>query len=308
MSKITFHKFSARSDEQLGYASAVLAFTTWGLYPLFFKQLSRFGVIEILAHRILWSCVIFLVCLTLMSRLRGALRELYAPGRLREVVIATLLLTTNWFCFIYAVNTNRVLEASLGYFLIPVVNSIFGVVFFGENLNWLKIAATAVSFSGIVAVFIIAGIVPIISVTIALCFGAYGLMRKRSRLDSATGLFLETLVLCPFALGFILIAGTRIASLHAIDFTLLFCSGIITLVPLFAMVVAARRIEFNTLGFMQYITPIGHFLIAVLVYNEQISFGYGFAFATTWLAIALYLFGLTRPRAVKSPRRVASPR
>lgn len=286
---------SATHDERIGYASAVMAFLTWGIYPLFFKQLAGFGVIEILSHRILWSCVILLIVFSVMSRLRAALCLMRAPGYFGEVLPATICMSINWYCFIYAVDAGRVLEASLGYFLIPVVNAIFGVFFFGERLNRMKIAAVSVSCGGIVAAFIVAEIAPLISVCIALSFGAYGLMRKRSRLDSATGLFLETLLLCPFALAFLFIAGTNITVLGAGDGGLLVFSGMITLVPLFTMVAAAKRIEFNALGFLQYITPIGHFLIAVLVYEEDISTGHAIAFATTWIAIALYMLGLMRP-------------
>ena len=286
-------------DKQIGYASALVAFATWGVYPLFFKQLGGFGVVEILAHRVVWSFVILFIIFAAASRLRAALGEMRAPGCFAEVLPATVFMSINWGCFIYAVNSDRVLEASLGYFLIPVVNTIFGMVFFGESLNRLKIAAAVVSCGGIVAVFIVAEIVPVISLCIALSFGAYGLMRKRSRLDSATGLFLETLVLCPFALAFLFIAGASLTSLGALDAGLLVFSGVMTLVPLFAMVTAARRIEFNMLGFLQYITPIGHFLIAVLVYDETVSLGYGLAFATTWTAIALYSIGLLRPADCK---------
>lgn len=292
--------FPASDDKRIGYASAVLAFATWGIYPLFFKQLAHFGAIEILAHRILWSFVILLIGFIAMSRLRGALCRLREPGCFAGVLLATVFMSVNWYCFIYAVNSDRVLEASLGYFLIPVVNAIFGMTFFNERLNRLKIAATVISCGGIVAAFIAADIVPLISLSIALSFGAYGLMRKRSSLDSATGLFLETLVLCPFALAFLSVWGGRVILPSALDAGLLFFSGVITLIPLFFMVAAARRIEFNTLGFLQYITPIGHFGIAVLIYDEVVSLGYGIAFATTWLAIALYALGWARPLLVES--------
>lgn len=289
------------NHERLGYASAVLAFATWGIYPLFFKQLSRFGVIEILSHRVVWSFVILLIGFIALSHLRSALRQIRAPGCFASVLLSTLFISINWYCFIYAVSAGRVLEASLGYFLIPVVNTIFGIVFFGERLNRLKTIAVAISCAGIVVAFMVAEIAPFIPVCIALSFGAYVLMRKRSALDSATGLFFETLLLCPFAMVFLLIADTTPLS-ATVDTGLLVFSGVITLLPLFAMVVAARRIEFNTLGFLQYITPIGHFLIAVFVYEETISLGYGLAFATTWIAIALYVFGFASVSKKHAPR------
>lgn len=289
---------NTRNDQRIGFASAIFAAATWGAYPLFFKQLAVFGAAEIVAHRILWSFIILLLIFIAMSRLRIALRMACAPGRIIGVFFATVFLSINWYCFIYAINTERVLEASLGYFLLPVVNTIFGVVFFAERLNHLKIAATVIACCGIITAFVVAGVLPIISIILALSFGAYGILRKRSELDSASGLFLETLVLCPFALAFLFIPGTpttALSAMAAIDAGWLILSGVITLLPLFTMVVAARRIEYNALGFVQYLTPIGHFLIAVLVYEENISMGYAIAFATAWLAILLYLVGLMRP-------------
>ena len=296
---------SATNYERLGYVSAVLAFTTWGMYPLFFKQLSDFGVVEILSHRVVWSFVILVIGFITRSHLRTVLGQIRAPGRFRNVLLSTIFISINWYCFIYAVSTDRVLEASLGYFLIPVVNTVFGMIFFGERLNGLKVLAATVAFGGIAAAFMVAEIVPFISVCIALTFSIYGLMRKRSELDSATGLFFETLLLCPFAVAFLFISDTVLFP-SAVDAGLLVFSGVITLLPLFAMVVAARRIEFNTLGFLQYITPIGHFLIAVFVYEENISLGYGLAFTTTWIAIALYLCGFACSRNNHSSTAIPS--
>ncbi|MGI9310773.1 MAG: EamA family transporter RarD [bacterium] len=296
------------TNQRIGYLSAVLAFAAWGFYPLFFKQLAGFDIADVVAHRILWSFVLLLIGFVATSRLRQALRYLRELRCLRNVALSTVLLSINWACFVHAINTDRVLESSLGYFLLPVVNAIFGVVFFKERLNRLKTAAVVVAGGGMAMVFIVAEIVPLLSLALALSFGAYGMMRKRSDLDSATGLFLETLALCPFALAYVLLAGADMTSRGASGAVLLMLSGAVTIFPLFAMVIAARRIEFNVLGFLQYLTPIGHFLIAVLVYDEAISLGYGLAFATTWVAIALYSAGLIGSRKTESihPRQSES--
>ncbi len=294
--------FFARG-ERLGYVSAVVAFSAWGVYPLFFKQLAGFGAAEVLAHRILWSFVILLAAFAATSRLQHAWRAMWAPGCLKHALLSAGFLSINWYCFIVAVNTGRVLESSLGYFLLPVVSMIFGALFFGEYLNRLKIAAMVVAGGGFVAAFLIDDIVPIIPITLAVTFGAYGMLRKQSRLDSATGLFVETLALCPFAVVFLVLGGAWFPR-GAVDFGLLFSAGLITLLPLFTMVIAARRIQLNTLGFLQYITPIGHFLIAWLIYNENISGGQRLVFATTWVAIALYSLGLA-PRWSRSARQNA---
>ncbi len=267
---------SANSDTGTGIAAAVIAFLTWGLYPLFFKSLASVASVEILAHRIVWSCAILALGFLLIPSVR---RGLAALTRRRNIGIGTAsaaLISINWFCFIHAVTTDRILEASLGYFLIPVVNALFGAIFMGEVLNPAKKLAVAVAFSGIALVFVISGIVPVIALSIALSFGTYGMVRKLSPLDSPSGLFLETLLLSPVALIYLALSGVPMTAQPVHIAVLLVLAGVMTLIPLLSMVIAARRLEYATLGFLQYLTPITQFALA---------------FGTVMLAVPIFLYG-----------------
>jgi len=290
--------------QTISIASACLAFSTWGLYPLFFKQLIRFSPAEVLAHRVIWSCIILAVGLIILPQTRAKLKAMRKPENIKTACLATVFISINWYCFIYAVSNDKILEGSLGYFLIPVVNSVLGMSFLGERPNTLKLIAILVSFSGIFIVFIIAGIVPVISLGIALSFGTYGLIRKRSTLNSALGLFLETVLLLPVAIIYLVTSGQGMFAHGNKDAGLLVLAGVMTLIPLLAMVAAAKRLEYGTLGFLQYITPIGHFLIAILVYHETISFEMTIAFMTTWLALVFYIIGsMDTSKSTKLPHK-----
>lgn len=280
-----------KSDTTTGLTAAVIAFLTWGLYPLFFKQLSSVASAEILAHRIVWSCLILLVGVLLVPSARRALGALRKPQNIAIGLASATLISVNWFSFIHAVNTDRILEASLGYFLIPVVNALFGALFLGEVLNPAKKLAVGVAFCGIAGIFIATGIVPVIALAIALSFGTYGLVRKLSPLDSPSGLLLETLLLSPIALGYLALFGTSMAA-HAPGISmLLVLAGIMTLIPLLSMVIAARRLDYSTLGFLQYLTPVTQFTIAIFVYGETLSLERAVAFGTVGVAVTLFLYG-----------------
>lgn len=282
---------SANSDTGIGIVAAVIAFLTWGLYPLFFKSLASVTSVEILAHRIVWSCAILALGFVLIPSVR---RGLAALTRLRNIGIGTAsaaLISINWFCFIHAVTTDRILEASLGYFLIPVVNALFGAIFIGEVLNPAKKLAVTVAFSGIALVFVISGIVPVIALSIALSFGTYGMVRKLSPLDSPSGLFLETLLLSPVALIYLALFGVPMTAQPVHIAVLLVLAGVMTLIPLLSMVIAARRLEYATLGFLQYLTPVTQFALAVGVYGEAITLERAIAFGTVMLAVPIFLYG-----------------
>ncbi|MEO9515232.1 MAG: EamA family transporter RarD [Paracoccaceae bacterium] len=282
--------------------AAVIAFLTWGLYPLFFKLLSSVAPIEILAHRVLWSCIILAAGFLLTLGPRASLRAFGNRRNIGIALVSASLISVNWFCFIYAVTNDQILEASLGYFLIPVVNALFGALFLGEALNAAKRLAVAVAFSGIAVVFLISGAVPVIALSIALSFGSYGMVRKLSPLDSPTGLFLETLLLGPAALGYIALFGVPLGAQPSPIAVLLMLAGVMTLIPLLSMVIAARRLEYATLGFLQYLTPVTQFVIAVGLFDEPITLERLIAFGTVMLAVPIFLYGsLTEHRLTVAP-------
>ena len=296
MKHVLVRQAIAASDEtgrgsRLGLIAAVTAFLTWGIYPLFFKQLASVNSGEILAHRIVWSVTILMLGLALYPTARRQLRNLRRLRNLAIGAVTAALISINWFSFIHAVNTDRVLEASLGYFLIPVVNAALGAVFLGERLNLFKKAAVLVALGGVISAFLISGVLPVFALAISLSFGIYGLMRKLSPLDAYSGLFLETLVLSPFAFAYLLAFGTPLAEYPLEVMTLLVFAGVMTLIPLLCMVVAARRLEYATLGFVQYLTPLTQFAIAILVYNEHVSDAQLVTFCTVAVAVVLFMYG-----------------
>ncbi|MEP0942812.1 MAG: EamA family transporter RarD [Paracoccaceae bacterium] len=291
-----------QSSHSTGLVAAVIAFLTWGLYPLFFKLLSSVAPIEILAHRVLWSCIILAAGFLLTLGPRASLRAFGNRRNIGIALVSASLISVNWFCFIYAVTNDQILEASLGYFLIPVVNALFGALFLGEALNAAKRLAVAVAFSGIAVVFLISGAVPVIALSIALSFGSYGMVRKLSPLDSPTGLFLETLLLGPAALGYIALFGVPLGAQPSPIAVLLMLAGVMTLIPLLSMVIAARRLEYATLGFLQYLTPVTQFVIAVGLFDEPITLERLIAFGTVMLAVPIFLYGsLTEHRLTVAP-------
>jgi chloramphenicol-sensitive protein RarD len=277
-----------------GLAAALLAFGTWAVYPLFYKQLAHLPAGEVMAHRVVWSCVLLLVGMLWLRQMRRAAWDFADRRVLLQVALATLFISTNWFVFIVAVSTDRILEASLGYFLNPVVTALLGVVFLRERPGPLRGAAIAVAATGMAATFLVAGVLPVISLTLAFSFGFYSLLRKRSKLDSMGGLFFETALVTPFALAWLSENSTPVEALAISDWVWLIAAGGITIVPLLSVVYAARRIELGTLGFMQYIAPSGHLLIAVFIYHEPIDLARSIAFGSTLVALALFSAGALR--------------
>ncbi|MGB7299010.1 MAG: EamA family transporter RarD [Burkholderiaceae bacterium] len=279
-----------------GLIAATLAFSVWGLYPIFYKQLSAIAPAEVMAHRVVWSFVFLAVGMLFMpggSNLRSALKS----GKTAWLVLlAAGFISINWFVFIYAVAHDRILEASLGYFLNPVLSSLLGRLFLGERQNRWQSAAVMFAGAGMTITFLVAGVVPWLSLIMAASFAVYSLVRKQSALDSTGGLFLETLVLVPAACLYLwIIDGQFLGHGPTLAFWLV-AAGVLTLVPLLSVVYAARRIELGTLGFFQYIAPTTHFFIAVGLYQEPVDLARLMAFATTVIAVGLFITGVISNR------------
>jgi len=274
-----------------GVLSGIAAYTLWGFFPLYFHQLQRVDAFDVLAWRIVLSCALLGGAMLLW---RGVARLKAAIWPLRQwplVLAAAAVISINWLVFIVAIAEGEVLQSSLGYFLVPLVNSLLGILVFGERPNRWKIASFVLAALGMLASFAVAGVLPGYALTLAASFGIYGMLRKRMALDSTTGLLLETVLLAPVAFGWLLVAGQPVAQ-HALDTRVwLMLSGIVTLVPLLLMGFAAQRIELGTLGVLQYIAPVMHFLLALAVFGEALDTARSIAFATTIVAVALWLTG-----------------
>lgn len=279
------------TENSQGIAYGVSAYLMWGCFPLFFALFQGVPAYEVLIHRIIWSCVFLALVITLMRRWAPVREALAHPVRLGRVLGCAVLIALNWGVYIYSVETHQVLQASLGYFLTPLINVALGMLILRERMARLQGVAVGLAAAGILLQLVLLGTMPWISLILALSFGTYGLLRKQILLDGLSGLFVETLLLLPLAL----LALAVLAQLQLSHFSqdsrtllLLIASGVVTAIPLLAFAGAARRLRLATVGFLMYINPSMQFLIAIFVFKEAISPVQLASFALIWLALALY--------------------
>ncbi len=274
----------------LGYA--LLAYGAWGLFPLFWKLLEHVPALELVAHRVLWSCTAYLVLVLVRRRGRELARALVSGATLRAIGPSALLIATNWLVFIYAVSTDRVLHASLGYFLNPLVSIVLGMVFLGERLRPAQWVAVALACVGVGFMASLAEGLPWIGLVLAVTFGGYGLLRKVAPVDGLLGATMESVLLLPVSaawLGVLAVDGTGTMGRTGPSIDLLLVSaGFITAAPLVWFANAARLLPLRTLGFMQYLAPTGQFALAVLVFGEPLTDVHVRGFGCIWAAVAVF--------------------
>lgn len=275
-----------------GVIFALAAYTFWGIAPVYFKLVKQVPAFEILAHRIIWAFVLVLILIIAMRRMDRILPIVRSPKLIIRLTIATLLLGGNWFLFIWAINTDHLLDASLGYYINPLLNVAIGMIFFGEKMRRLQLVAIALAVTGVAIQVITFGAVPWVALALASSFATYGAIRKRLPVDSISGLWLETAILTPVMLSYLLFFANSTASdLSANSWqlnALLVAAGLVTTVPLLCFTAAAQRIRYSTLGFFQYIAPSLMFLLAVLAYGEPLQESKLVTFVIIWSALALY--------------------
>lgn len=274
-----------------GSLAAVLAYVLWGLFPIYFKQIVGIVAIDVIAWRIVFCCLFLFFVLLIWLRPSKFLAQIKKIDQWWLLVCSTLLLSTNWLVFVYAIETDQVLQSSMGYFLVPIVSVGLGMLIFHERPNRLKLTAVAIAVVGMLLTFIVAGQVPWIAIALGVTFGIYGMFRKKANFDAAIGLWLETVLLMPIAIIYILIFCEPLGTLSAESRNWLYLIGVVSSVPLLAMLFAARRIELSALGFYQYITPCMHLVLAVVVYKETLDLVRAMALATTLVAVSFWLFG-----------------
>ncbi len=264
----------------------------WGFFPIFFKALAHVPALEVLCHRIVWSLAFLLPLALLSGRLADLKKALRDRATLLLLTTSTLLIAGNWLVFIHAVATDRVLESSLGYFINPLISALLGGLILGERLRRPQQLALLLAAAGVLHRTWHLGHPPWIALFLAVSFGLYGLLRKQARVDAVSGLTVETALLAPFALGYLLILGVGSGGAflagRPIDNLLLPLAGVITALPLIAFTAAARRLRLTTIGFLQYITPTLHFIFAVVLYHEPFSTGDLISFALIWTGLLLY--------------------
>jgi chloramphenicol-sensitive protein RarD len=279
-----------------GLAAGIGAYLLWGLFPLYWPLLEPAGPVEILAHRIVWSLVFLAALLAVGSGFRW-IRTL-DRRQLGLLTIAAALITVNWGTFIYAVNNDHVVETSLGYFITPLVSVALGITVLGERLKRHQQVAVAIAALGVAVLAVDYGRPPWIALTLALSFGTYGLVKKRADVDGAQSLAVETALLAPAALAFIVWLqasgeGTFLAQ-DAGHVGLVVLSGVITAVPLILFGVAAIRVTLTTIGVLQYLAPTLHFLIGVVVNGEPMPLSRLAGFVLVWVALAVFTAGALR--------------
>jgi chloramphenicol-sensitive protein RarD len=272
------------------FVAALASYLIWGLVnPVFFKSLGDVGAVEIVAHRVVWTVV--LVGIGVLSS-RGPAAVVAAVGswrRLGILVVTTLLVTVNWTVFIWAVVNSRLVEASLGYFINPLVNVLLGVLVLHERLSRGRMLAVAIAAAGVGSLVVSYGTVPWVALSLALSFGFYALVRKKAAIDPVIGLLVETALLLPAALGYLLWLGGDGAFGHGWgESTLLVLAGPMTAVPLVLFMFGATRLTMTTLGLLQYVGPTGQLLLGVLVYGEAFTRNHAITFACIWVALAVF--------------------
>ena len=298
---------AAHRRSRQGVIYGVLSYGLWGLVPLYFKWVADVAPTEVLAQRVVWSFVLLAAMVTVLGRWRELRAALVTPKVVLVLLASTMLLALNWFTYIYAVSTNQVVEASLGYFLNPLVNVILGVAILKERLRGWQLASIVLAGIGVV----ILG-APVIAVTLAVSFAFYGLLRKMVAVDGLLGLTIETILGVPLAIGFIIWLETEGRSAFVLSDKLtclkLMASGAVTAAPLLLFTASARRLRFSTLGFLQYLAPTVQFILAVTLFGEPLSDEKIAALACIWSAVAIYsLDSLRQYRATRSVAEVVEP-
>ncbi len=283
---------SDQKSMRTGLLLGLGAYLLWGVMPIYFKAVGRIEAPEIVAHRIFWSLP-FLAGLATLWRRWPAIGAAITTGRVMMILLLTAaLIGANWLVFIYAIVAGHVLEASLGYYLNPLINVLLGVVLLRERLSRAQLFATLLAAAGVAVLAAGAGAGLWISLTLAGTFSLYGFLRKVAPVDALEGLLIETLILAPLALGWaiwIARAGTAGFGHFGIGIDILLAvGGTLTAIPLLLFTAAARRLPYSTLGFLQYLAPSLQFLLAVLAYGEPLTRAHLICFGAIWVALAIF--------------------
>ncbi|MEL6224977.1 MAG: EamA family transporter RarD [Cyanobacteria bacterium J06627_8] len=295
---------ASASSSSLGVLFAVLAYGAWGLLPIYWKLFGVIPAVEVLSHRMIWSMVFLIGVLALQNRL-PELQAVWASKKtLKFLIVSACLLAVNWGLYIYGVNTERVVETSLGYYINPLLSVMLGMVFLKERLNRVQWVAVGLATVGVLNFVVDFGQVPWIALGLALTFGLYGLLRKMVAIAPMIGLAVETLVLAPLML--ILVTYWQATGqghfTTSVSIMLIFIgAGVVTSMPLLWFNNAAKRLRLSTMGFFQYIAPSLQLVLGVFLYGEPFTRTHAVTFVCIWTALAIYsLNSLVASRVVPS--------
>lgn len=275
-----------------GIMYAFMAYGTWGTLPIYWKVLNMVSAGQILAHRIIWSFVFVVGLLFIFKRwqeLKGIVKD---RSKVVGISLGAIMVSINWFVYIWAVNNNQIVQASLGYYINPLVSVVLGLLFLKERLNIWQYCSLALATTGVVIMTVNYGRVPWISLALAFTFGLYGFFKKKVNIDSVIGLALETSVLMPVSLIYLLSAHVNGNGYYGTGpwhiTVLLTLSGVITALPLLWFAQAARAVPLSTLGFIQYLSPSISLLIGIFIYHESFTAVHIVSFGFIWLALVIY--------------------
>ena len=291
------------TETRRGLFAGFGAYLIWGLLPLYLHQLIGVPAMDVLAHRIVWS-VLVMAIVTTVSAGWPRLRAAFARPRLLAMLFGSaVFITCNWLIYTWAILNGHVLDTSLGYFINPLISVVFGIVLLGERLSrpqWLAVGCAGI---GVAVLAIGHGALPLISLGIALSFALYGLVRKAADIDAVSGLFIETLILAPIALLWLLTRPTGGFALPGPTLLLLAAGGVLTAAPLLLFGIAARRLKLSTLGLMQYFSPSLVFLQGVFVFHEPIDRWQLIAFGCIWIGLVIYSVSLAQRSRTATDRQ-----
>lgn len=292
-----------------GILYATLAYMVWGLFPLYFRQIADVPALEVVMHRTVWSLLFVVLLLLVLKRWAWIGQVVRQPKVLGAFALSALLLSSNWLIYVWAVQNQHVLDASLGYFILPLVNVTFAYAFLGERPRRGQWMAVGLAALGVVWLTLQTGRLPWVALALALTFGFYGLLRKVAVLGALEGLTLETMMLAPFALAYLVYGVAQGNSVllqgDASAVGWLAIAGPLTAIPLLLFAAGARRIPMTTLGILQYVSPSILFLLSVLVFKEPLQLPRLVGFALIWGALVVYsLEGLVNSRRVRMVQAV----
>lgn len=290
-----------QTNAKKGVLLAIGAYTMWGIAPIYFKTITFVPALEILSHRVIWSFFFLAIIIHFSHQWRNVVSIFQSKSKMLYLIATALLIGANWLIFIWAINANHMLDASLGYYINPLINVVFGMLFLGERLRKLQWFAVALAAIGVAIQIVVFGSVPVVAFALAISFAFYGLLRKKVSVNGQTGLFIETLVLIPAALIYLAwFADSATSSMSNNELylnVLLISAGIVTTLPLLCFTGAATKLKLSTLGFFQYIGPSLMFLLAVLIYGEAFSTDKAITFTFIWGALVVFSYdGLTQGR------------
>jgi chloramphenicol-sensitive protein RarD len=292
-----------------GINYALAAFILWGFLPLFWKMLGSFHAAEILANRIIWS-VIFVFGLLYQRKQIHEVRAIFrSPRKLGLVMLSSVIISGNWFVYIWAVNSDHVIETSMGYYINPLIVILMGMLILKEKLDRLESIAIIMAFAGVMIMTLRYGQVPWISLFLATSFSLYGLCKKLVQVESLVALGIETLLVSPIALGYLIINRdsfiTTLTAASPVTVILLILTGIFTALPLLWFARAARLVTLSVLGFAQYLSPTITLLLGVFLFREPFTAAHGISFGFIWTGLAIFSFAQTQKlREIKRNRMI----